>query len=326
MKSASDKNELVIWDMIVIGSGPAGLTAALYAARGGMKVLVLEGKVPGGQLTYTHLVENYPGLVETGFGLVQAMKDQVTTQGVQIEAGYVKQLRIPILMNDQKNVDFSKGSYFTLSLEEEEVYAHTVVIATGSTAKWLDLPGEEKFKGNSISTCATCDGNFFKGQVVGVVGGGNTAVEDALYLSKICKKVILIHRRDKLRAEQIAQNRLAQCSNVEYKWNHTVIEYKGCLNKPDAKSETLQGIILDDKSFVPLDGLFIAIGHTPNTDLIKHLVELDENGYARGIETNVPGLFIAGDVMDPVHKQAVTAAGFGCMAARYAIKHWHNIT
>lgn len=297
----------IVWDMVIIGSGPAGLTAAIYGVRGNVSVLVLEGPEPGGQLLYTQQVENYPGKIDTGYGLINSMKEQAANLG----AVFADDIAESVTLNQQSETDI-----FKIICPKRYIYAKSVIIATGSSAKWLNLPNEEKFKGDYISTCATCDGFTHKGKNVAVVGGGNTAVEDAIYLANMCNKVTLIHRKDTLRAEKIMQKRLFELKNIEFKWNREIIEYIGNERLTALK---LKSTNEHQNEEIEVDALFIAIGHTPNTALVSDLLQTDEFGYLPGPQTNIRGLFTAGDIMDKTDKQAITAAGFGCMAARRAL-------
>lgn len=288
-------------DIAIIGSGPAGLTAGIYAARGSVKTVLLEGDEPGGQLMYTQSIENFPGKIDTGFGLVDSMKKQAASFGVEFLATHVHSISM-------------KEEYFVLTCKTGVVAAKAVIVATGSNARWLNLPNEEKFRGNGISTCATCDGFAVRGKTAAIVGGGNTAAEDAIYLSNLCEKVFLIHRRDSLRAEKILQDKLFSLGNIEVLWNEQIEAYLG--------EEELTGLLLASGRKLPVDGLFVAIGHVPNTAFVKDLLPTDEFGYLKtnGVETKIPGLFAAGDVMDPTDRQAITAAGYGCSAARKALQ------
>ncbi len=295
--------------LIIIGSGPAGYTAAIYAARANLKPILVTGLQPGGQLTITTDVENFPGFANTiqGPWLMGQMLQQAQNMGAEIIYDYISK------------VDFSNRP-FTCYGENQTFTADAVVIATGAEAKWLGIPSEATFKGFGTSACATCDGFFFKEKHVAVIGGGNSAVEEALYLSNIADKVTLIHRRDTLRAEKVLQDRLLKSPKINIIWNHQVDEFLG----DDTKSKDLTSIRLkstQDQSVktIEVDGAFIAIGHSPKTDLFKGQLPLDEVGYIlteKGtVSTNIPGVFAAGDVQDKTYRQAVTAAGQGCMAA-----------
>lgn len=296
---------------VIIGSGPAGLTAAIYAARAGLEPLVYEGMEPGGQLTTTTEVENFPGYPEgvTGPVLMEDIKKQAQRFGTEIRFGFIEK------------VDFSRRPFILVDDEGREIEALTVIIATGASAKWLGIPGEKEYSGFGVSACATCDGYFYRGKVVAVIGGGDTAAEEATYLAKLASKVYLIHRRDQLRASKAMQQRVFNTPNIEIIWNAIPKEIVG-----EAKgfAKAVTGIIVTDKNTgedrtIPVDGVFVAIGHKPNTDIFKGQLELDEHGYiiteGKSTQTSVPGVFAAGDVQDPVYRQAITAAGSGCMAA-----------
>ncbi len=299
--------------VLIIGSGPAGYTAAIYAARANLKPVQILGLEPGGQLTITTDVENYPGFADPiqGPWLMEQMKAQAEHVGTET---------IYDLVTD---VDFSKRP-FTAKLDSGKIFtADTIIICTGAKARWLGLESEKQFRNMGVSACATCDGFFFKNKRVAVVGGGNSAVEEALFLSNICKEVTLIHRRDKLRAEKIAQDRLFAKENVNVIWNAAVAEVKG-IKPGEGDMPGVTGIVLTDTitgatSELPLDGMFVAIGHDPATDLFKGKLELDNEGYIitapDSTQTNIPGVYAAGDVKDKIYRQAVTAAGMGCMAA-----------
>jgi thioredoxin reductase (NADPH) len=295
--------------ILVIGSGAAGCTAAIYAARAMLKPILVRGMQPGGQLTITTDVENYPGFEHTVQGpwLMEQMEKQALHVGTAIIDDMIA------------SVDFSKRPYTCIGESGDTYIADTVVIATGATAKWLGIPSEHKFAGFGISACATCDGFFFRGKEVVVIGGGNSAVEESLYLSNICSKVTLIHRRDSLRAEKIAQERLFGNPKISVEWNAAVDEFLG-----GGEPLALTGVRLKntkDGSMKELacDGAFIAIGHKPNTEIFAGKINLDSEGYIittpGATKTNVAGVFAAGDVQDKIFRQAVTAAGTGCMAA-----------
>lgn len=304
--------------VLIIGSGPAGYTAAIYAARANLKPVQILGLEPGGQLTITTDVENYPGFADPiqGPWLMEQMKAQAEHVGTQTVYDLVT------------NVDFSKRP-FTATCDSGDVYtADTIIICTGAKARWLGLDSEKTFRNMGVSACATCDGFFFKNKKVAVVGGGNSAVEEALFLSNICAEVTLIHRRDKLRAEKIAQDRLFAKDNVKVVWNAAVTEVLGV--KPgEGDMPGVTGIVLTDTisgatSQLALDGIFVAIGHDPATELFKGKLNLDEQGYIitapDSTATNIAGVYAAGDVKDKIYRQAVTAAGMGCMAALEADK------
>ena len=297
--------------VLIIGSGPAGYTAAIYAARAMLKPIMVQGYQPGGQLTITTDVENYPGFgdIVQGPWLMEQMQKQAHNVGTELITDMIK------------SVDFSSRP-FKAEGEDGQIYtADTVIISTGASARWLGLKSETKFQSNGVSACATCDGFFFQDQEVVVVGGGNSAVEEALYLSKIASKVTLIHRRDKLRAEQILQDRLFADQKINVIWNATVEEILGdeTVNAVKIKS-TDDGSTMEYKT----NGVFIAIGHDPATSIFKGQVDIDHEGYIKvkpnSTATNIPGVFAAGDVQDKIYRQAVTAAGMGCMAALEAEK------
>lgn len=300
--------------LIVLGSGPAGYTATLYAARANLKPVLLTGVEVGGQLTTTTEVENWPGghAELQGPELMQQMGEHIERFDCSI-------------INDQIHTTDLTASPITLHGDDEVYTCDSLIIATGASAKYLGLPSEEKFKGRGVSACATCDGFFFRGQEVVVVGGGNTAVEEALYLSNIASKVHLVHRRDELRAEKILQDRLFARENIIPIWNHNLVEVLG-----DDSGVTGVRLASNDGAEQQIDvpGVFIAIGHTPNTDIFKGQVEM-QGGYIKtqsglnggATATSVSGVFAAGDVSDHVYRQAITSAGFGCMAALDAEKH-----
>ena len=297
-----------IKNVLIIGSGPAGYTAAIYASRSGLNPTLISGLEPGGQLTITTDVENYPGFENPiqGPWLMEQMKKQAATFGTEIINDYVK------------NVDFNKFP-FVVETEKEVFHSYSIVIATGAKAKWLNIDGEKEFMGLGVSACATCDGFFFKNKTVAVAGGGNTAVEEALFLSNLCKKVFIIHRRDKFRAEKILQDRLLKKDNIEILWNQEVKKVIG-----DKENRCISGIEVFNnknktKTEMKIDGFFVAIGHAPATTLFKKKIEMDDEGYIitspDSTKTNIDGVFAAGDVTDKIYRQAVTAAGMGCMSA-----------
>ena len=305
--------------VLIIGSGPAGYTAAIYAARANLKPVMVLGLEPGGQLTITTDVENYPGFADPiqGPWLMEQMKAQAEHVGTEMIYDLVTE------------VDFNKRPLVAKTDSGKTITADTVIICTGAKARWLGLESETRFRNMGVSACATCDGFFFKNKKVAVVGGGNSAVEEALFLSNICSHVTLIHRRDKLRAEKIAQDRLFAKPNVSVIWNAEVTEVKGV--KPgEGDLPGVNGIVLKDTlngktQELAVDGIFVAIGHVPATDLFKDKVKLDNEGYIitapDSTATNIPGVYAAGDVKDKTYRQAVTAAGMGCMAALEADRY-----
>ena len=296
-----------IENITILGSGPAGYTAAIYAARAGLSPLMVSGLEQGGQLMITTDVENYPGFEKPiqGPWLMEQMKNQAKSFGTRILVDFVKDVDLETLP-------------FKLKTEKQLIKSNSIVIATGAKANWLNIKGEHEFMGFGVSACATCDGFFFKGKDVAVVGGGNTAVEEALFLSNLCRKVYIIHRRDKLRAEKILQERLFQKKNVDFIWDSNVTEITGDLEK-----KVLQSIIIKNKHNeiyqLSIDGFFVAIGHSPATTLFKNKLQMDNDGYIftepNSTKTDIDGVFAAGDVTDRLYRQAVTAAGMGCMSA-----------
>ncbi len=298
------------YKVIIIGSGPAGLTAALYTARASLNPFVFEGNQPGGQLTITTEVENYPGFPQGILG--PEMMDLFRKQAEKFNAKTVFQ--------DVTKVDFSRRPFRVIS-DDKEYLADSVIISTGASAKLLGLESEQKFMGYGVSACATCDGFFFKGLEVIVVGGGDTAMEEANYLTKFASKVTVVHRRDHLRASKIMQERAMKNPKISFIWDSEIEEVIGKeeQNKKIATGVKVKNLKTGVTSLMRTDGVFLAIGHKPNTDIFKGIIELDERGYIltkkHSTETNIPGVFAAGDVADPTYRQAVTAAGMGCMAA-----------
>lgn len=294
----------------IIGSGPAGFTAAIYAARANLEPFIINGIQPGGQLTITTDVENYPGFAEAiqGPWLMEQMEKQALHVGAKIFHDHIKQ------------VDFSKRP-FKLIGESDDIYeADAIVIATGAQAKWLGLESEKKFQGFGVSGCATCDGFFFKNKEVIVVGGGNSAVEEALYLTNHAKKVYVVHRGDKFKSEKILQDRLFKNPKIEVIWNHVLDEVLGSENPKSVTGARLKNTINGKTNDMKIDGIFVAIGHKPNSELFKNTgIEIDAEGYiltkANSTATSVAGVYAAGDIQDKIYRQAVTAAGTGCMAA-----------
>ena len=301
-----------IENVVIIGSGPAGYTAAIYTARANLKPIMISGLQPGGQLTITTDVENYPGYEDPVQGpwLMEQMKKQSENVGTNVISSMVTSVD---LNSKVKKIILDDGT---------EIYSKTVIISTGAQARWLNAKNEDKLKGFGISACATCDGFFFKDKIVAVVGGGNSAAEEALFLTNFASKVYLIHRRDKLRSEKILQDRLTKNSKIEFLWNKQVEEYLGDKN--------LNGVLLSDtitseRTELQIDGLFVAIGHDPATRIFKDKLDMDNDGYIitkpDSTETNISGVYAAGDVKDKIYRQAVTAAGMGCMAALEAEKY-----
>ncbi len=295
--------------LVIIGSGPAGYTAAIYGARAMLKPLLLSGFEPGGQLMITTDVENYPGFAEPVQGpwLMEQFRAQAEHVGARLESEHVVEL------------DTSRRPFRIVCDSGRVIQSNSVILATGAKAKWLGLPGEEAFKGFGVSACATCDGFFFRARNVVVVGGGNSAVEEALYLSGIAATVTVVHRRDSFRAERILIERLLARPNVAVKWNSTVEDIIGGGTPKGVKQVILRDVGTGALEEFPTDGVFVAIGHAPQTELVRGKVELKANGYVRtapnSTATSIEGLFAAGDVADDVYRQAVTAAGLGCMAA-----------
>ena len=301
--------------VLIIGSGPAGYTAAIYAARANLDPVMVLGLEPGGQLTITTDVENYPGFADViqGPWLMEQMKAQAEHVGTKMISDFIK------------DVDFTTRPFRATGDSGTLYTADTVIICTGAKARWLGIPAEEKFRGFGVSACATCDGFFYKGKNVAVVGGGSAAVEEAIFLTNFCNKVTLIHRRDTLRAEKIAQDRLFKNPKIEVIWDSVVEDIIGTTPTPGVTGLKLKNVKTGDISELAVDGLFIAIGHVPATDMFKGKIELDKEGYAitapDSTATNIPGVFAAGDVKDKTYRQAVTAAGMGCMAALEADRY-----
>ncbi|MDX1580060.1 MAG: thioredoxin-disulfide reductase [Alphaproteobacteria bacterium] len=295
--------------LLIIGSGPAGYTAAIYAARAALEPIIVQGMEPGGQLTITTDVENYPGFADViqGPWLMEQMAAQAEHVGTR-------------LINDMiVDVDFTKRPFVAKGDSGNEYVGDTIVIATGAQAKWLGLESEQKFQGFGVSACATCDGFFYRGKEVVVVGGGNTAVEEALFLTNFASKVTLVHRRDELRAEKILQQRLFDNEKIHVVWDHEVDEILGEEDPLGVTGVRVKNTKSGDVQDIPCHGVFIAIGHKPSTELFAGKLDMDEYGYIKkdpeSTVTSVPGVFAAGDVTDKVYRQAVTAAGMGCMAA-----------
>ena len=295
------------FDVVIVGSGPAGLTAAIYAARADLNPIVFEGPEPGGQLTQTTDVDNFPGYPEGVMGpkMMEDFRQQATRFGADCRYGYVT------------NIEFDDRPYKLTVDEETVIFAKAIIIATGASAKWLDLPSEQRLRGKGVSACATCDGAFFRDQHVVIVGGGDTAMEEALFLTKFASKVSVIHRRDELRASKAMQKRAFKNGKIEFIWNSELQEVLG--------EQVVEGVKVKNRvsgEVTTLDdvtGVFLAIGHKPNTDLFNGVLTMDDVGYiqtkGQSTETDLPGIFASGDAMDPIYRQAVTAAGTGCRAA-----------
>lgn len=305
-----------IKDLIIIGSGPAGYSAAIYAVRSGMSVLLLQGIQPGGQLTTTTNVENYPGFVEpiNGPMLMSQMEKQAKKCGADIKFEHVS------------NVDFTNIKKLKISCASgNEYFSKTCIIATGAKNKWLGLGNEDLYKGYGVSSCAVCDGTFFKDKNVMVVGGGNTAIEEALYLSKLAKKVFIVHRRSELRADKVMQDRVFKNEKIEIIWDHVLNDIIGESDPKRVVSAEIKNIKNESKKHIDVEGIFIAIGHEPSTEAFLGKVETDQQGYIKtklgATATSVPGVFAAGDVQDKKYRQAITAASTGCMAALEA--YWY---
>ncbi len=305
--------------VLIIGSGPAGYTAAVYAARAMLKPVMVAGMEPGGQLTTTTDVENYPGFAEViqGPWLMEQMKEQAEAVGTEMIQDHIS------------SVNLKSKPFEAIGDGGQKYSADTIIISTGAQARWLNIDSEQKFRGFGVSACATCDGFFFKDKTVAVVGGGNAAVEEAMFLTKFASKVKLIHRRDSLRAEKMLQNKLMANKKIEIVWDSVVEEVIGDENPKTVKGLRIKNVKTNKIDELKIDGLFIAIGHDPATHLFKDQLNMDKEGYlvtkADSTETNIPGVFAAGDVKDKVFRQAVTAAGMGCMAALEAEKHLsHN--
>ena len=304
-------------EVVIIGSGPAGLTAALYSARANLKPLLIEGLEAGGQLMLTTMVENWPGFRDGIMGpeLMTEMRAQAERFGTEVIQGNVS------------TVDL-KQRPFTIALQDgRRITTASLIIATGASARWLDIGSDRKLSGHGVSTCATCDGYFFRGKPIAVVGGGDSAMEEAIYLTKFASQVTVIHRRDTLRASKIMQDKAFANPKIAFIWNTDVIDVND-VQKGEVTELVLRNLVTDERSTLPVDGVFIAIGHTPNTSLFKGQIELDPNGYIvthAGTKTSIPGVFAAGDVQDHVYRQAVTAAGSGCMAAIDAERYLEGV-
>ena len=306
-------------DTIIIGSGPAGYTAAIYAARADLNPVIYTGLEPGGQLTTTTEVDNFPGYPQgvDGPTMMNELKEQAERFGTKVEIDFISR------------VDFSKdkgGMHKLYTQNGDEIKSKTVIISTGASAKYLGLPSEQRLIGGGVSACAVCDGFFYKNQDVAIVGGGDTAIEEATYLAKICNNVTMLVRKDHFRASKAMQNRLSNYDNIKVLFNHEVMEVMG-ENVVDGLK--IKSNLTNDVSELKITGLFIAIGHSPNTDIFKGIVDMDDSGYIltdkTSTKTNIPGVFAAGDVQDKDYRQAVTAAGTGCMAALDAERYLQEI-
>lgn len=292
-------------NVVIIGSGPAGLTAAIYTARANLSPLMIEGSQAGGQLTLTTDVENFPGFPQGIMGpqLIQDMRAQAERFGTVMQTA------------DVTGVDLSQRPFAVTINDEETIQARSLIISTGASANLLGLDSESRLLGHGVSTCATCDGFFFRGQPIAVVGGGDSAMEEATFLTKFASRVTIIHRRDKLRASKIMQDKAMNNEKISFRWNSTVEEVLG---DEVVAGLRLRDTVTHDTATLDCKGVFVAIGHTPNTHIFRGQIEMDVNGYIRtshGTATSVPGVFAAGDVQDPHYRQAITAAGTGCMAA-----------
>ena len=293
--------------IVIIGSGPAGYTAAIYAARANLKPLIFTGQQPGGQLTITTDVENYPGFPTGILGpeLMELFRAQAERFGTQIVDEMVTRVHL-------------RERPFLIEAGKRQLHAEAVVIATGASAKWLDIPSEKALSGHGVSACATCDGFFFRNKEIGVIGGGDTAMEEALFLTKLASKVTVIHRRGDLRASKVMQQRAFANPKIGWEWNQEVVEVLGD-KKAGVTGVKTKNTQSGEHKTIPMNGLFVAIGHQPNTELFKGQLEMDPVGYIKiqpgTTKTSIPGVFASGDAADPVYRQAVTAAGTGCMAA-----------
>ena len=300
------KHQMEKTHLLIIGSGPAGYTAAIYASRAGIKPILYQGIQPGGQLTITTEVENYPGYPDgvQGPEMMVDFEKQAARMGSDIRYGLVTK------------VDFSKQPYTVEIDEESTIEADAIIICTGASAKWLGIESEQRLNGFGVSACAVCDGFFFKQKEVAIVGAGDTAAEEALYLSKLCTTVHMIVRSDKMRASKVMQDRVLATANIKVYWNNTTDEILG---EQKVNGVRIHNTVTNEKIEVPVSGFFVAIGHKPNSDLFKNFIDLDDAGYIKTIpgstKTNIEGVFAAGDVQDKIYRQAVTSAGSGCMAA-----------
>jgi len=303
--------------VVIIGSGPAGLTAALYTARANLSPLLVEGLEAGGQLMLTTMVDNWPGFRDGIMGpdLMTEMRAQAERFGTQIVQG------------DVTRVDLEHRPFTMTFADGTSVTTESLIIATGASARWLEIGSDRKLSGHGVSTCATCDGYFFRGKPIAVIGGGDSAMEEAIYLTRFATKVSVVHRRDTLRASKIMQDKAMANPKIEFIWDSEVADVKDG-GKGEVTGIVIRNLKTGHLSDLPLDGVFIAIGHTPNTSLFRGQLELDSNGYIQtysGSKTSVPGVFAAGDVQDHVYRQAITAAGSGCMAALDAERYLEGL-
>ncbi len=304
--------------VIIVGSGPAGLTAALYTARANLKPLLIEGLESGGQLMLTTMVENWPGFRDGIMG-----PDLMTEMRVQAE-----RFGTEILQGDVATVDLQETPFKVTLADKKSFTSDTLIIATGAAARWLEIGSDRKLSGHGVSTCATCDGYFFRGRPIAVVGGGDSAMEEAIYLTKFASKVTVIHRRSTLRASKIMQDKALANEKIEFIWDTEILEVKDVV-KGEVTGVLLRNVKTEKQQELAVDGVFIAIGHTPNTSLFQDQVDLDSAGYivtSQGTRTSVPGVFAAGDVQDHLYRQAITAAGSGCMAAIDAERYVENLS
>ena len=301
--------------VLIIGSGPAGYTAAVYAARAMLKPIMVSGMEPGGQLTTTTDVENYPGFAKAiqGPWLMEQMRDQAKAVGAEMIEDHIS------------SVNLKSKPFEAVGDGGQKYTAETIIISTGAQARWLNIESEQTYRGFGVSACATCDGFFFKDKTVAVVGGGNAAVEEAMFLTKFASKVKLIHRRNALRAEKLLQSKLMANKKIEIIWDNVVEEVIGDKDPKNVKGLKIKNVKTNKVEELKIDGLFVAIGHDPATQLFKNQLDMDKEGYlitkTDSTQTNIPGVFAAGDVKDKIFRQAVTAAGMGCMAALEAEKH-----
>ncbi len=299
----------VVHNVIIIGSGPAGLTAAIYAGRANLNPVVIDGIQPGGQLMITSDVENYPGFPEGILG--PELMDRFRAQAARFNTTFVE--------DEATSIEVSSRPFKVNLGSSEPLYGHAVILASGASAKWLGLENEKKLQGRGVSACATCDGFFFREKVVAVVGGGDTALEEASYLTRHASKVYLIHRRDAFRGSKIMQDRVLTNPKVEVIWNTVIEDVLSDPSQTHVNGLRIRNVVKNESRDLPIDGFFVAIGHEPNTKIIRNILKTDDNGYVLHVpdssETDIEGLFVAGDVHDHHYRQAITAAGSGCMAA-----------